>query len=219
MTGETTSKSMYQTLTDALGSLVVPLPASGHKPVGTGTSQYKPRTAHQYLILGDRRPSELLSEMLELVHPGEERSRLFAMLFLRRLPAAVRLQLTKDDHEDVRALADKADRCATSIHRHQQLLPVFATTADDTEDNDEQSDFTVAAVGSSRGGRFNQRSRGGQNRSRDGRSGQRPQSSSSSSQQDPSQAQQAKQAGLCRNHFIYGDKTYNCGGNCSWSGN
>ena len=28
--------------------------------------------------LGDRRPSELLSELLEWVHPGDERSRLFA---------------------------------------------------------------------------------------------------------------------------------------------
>ena len=36
--------------------------------------------------LGEHRPLELLSEMLELVHPGEERTRLFAMLFLRRLP-------------------------------------------------------------------------------------------------------------------------------------
>ena len=50
--------------------------------------------------------------MLELVHPGEERTRLFSMLFLRRLPPAVRLQLTEDDHEDVRALVEKADRCA-----------------------------------------------------------------------------------------------------------
>ena len=180
------------------------------------TSYQKAKKLFSSEPLGDRRPSELLSEMLELVYPGEERSRLFAMLFLHRLPAAVRLQLTKDDHEDVRALADKANRCTASIHRHQQLLPVFAATADDTEDNEEQSDFTVAAVGSSRGGRFNQRSRGGQSRSR---GGQRPQSSSSSSQQDPSQAQQAKQAGLCRNHFIYGEKTYNCGGICSWSGN
>ena len=59
--------------------------------------------------LGKQRPSELLTEMLELVHPGEERTRLFTMLFLRRLPPAVRLQLTEDDHEDVRALAEKAD--------------------------------------------------------------------------------------------------------------
>ena len=53
------------------------------------------------------------------------------MLFLRRLPAAVCLQLTEDDHEDVCTLAYKADRCAASIHCHQQLLPVFAATADD----------------------------------------------------------------------------------------
>ena len=43
--------------------------------------------------LRDRHPSELLSEMLELVHPGEETTRLFALLFLRRLPATVRLLL------------------------------------------------------------------------------------------------------------------------------
>ena len=55
--------------------------------------------------LGDSRPSELLSEMLELVYSGEEQSRLFAMLFLRCLPAAVRLQLTKDNLEDVPDLA------------------------------------------------------------------------------------------------------------------
>ena len=164
--------------------------------------------------LGDRRPSELLSEMLELVHPGEEWSRLFAMLFLRRLPAAVRLQLTEDNQEDIRALADKADRCAASIHRHQQLLPVF-----DCEDAEAQSDYLVATVGSFQGGCFTQRSRGGQNRPKGGRGGQGPQSRNSSSLQEPSQAQQAKQAGLCRNHFIYSKKTYNCGGNCSWSGN
>ena len=64
--------------------------------------------------LGDRRPSELLSKMLELVHPGEEWSHLFSLLFLHRLPAAVCLQLTKDDHKDFCPLADKANRCAAS---------------------------------------------------------------------------------------------------------
>ena len=73
------------------------------------------------------------------------------MLFLRRLPATVRLQLTEDDHEDVCALTNKADRCAASIHSHQQLLPVFTATADDCEDNEESSNFSVAAVGSYRG--------------------------------------------------------------------
>ncbi len=46
--------------------------------------------------LGSRRPMDLLSEMLELVKPGEEKTQLFAMLFLRRLPAQVRVQLTED---------------------------------------------------------------------------------------------------------------------------
>ena len=72
--------------------------------------------------LGDRRPSELLSELMELVRPGEERIHLFALLFLRRLPAPVRLLLTEDDHEDVRALAEKADRCAASLHKQQSNL-------------------------------------------------------------------------------------------------
>ena len=78
--------------------------------------------------LGECRPSELLSEMLELVHPGKERTRLFAMLFLRRLPPPVRLQLTEDVHEDVRELAEKADRCAASIHRQQASAPIFSAT-------------------------------------------------------------------------------------------
>ena len=99
------------------------------------------------------------------------------MLFLRRLPPAVRLQLTEDDHEDVRALAKKADCCAASIHRHQQsVAQIFSATADNSQEVEEQEDFSVAAVGSGRGGRGGQRGRGGQNRSRGGQSRpQRPQ--------------------------------------------
>ena len=176
--------------------------------------------------LGERRPSELLTEMLELVHPGEERTRLFAMLFLRRLPPAVRLQLTEDDHEDVRALAEKADRCAASIHRHQQsAAQIFSATADNNQDVEEQEDFSVAAVGSGRGGRGGQRGRGGQNRPRGGqnrpqRPQQQQQQSSSTATAADTPAQVARQAsGLCRSHFRYGDKAYSCGGNCTWQGN
>ena len=89
------------------------------------------------------------------------------------------MQLTEDE-----ALADKAYRCAASIHRHQQLLPVFTTTAHDCKDNEEQSDYSVASVGSCRGDCSSQRSRRGQNRPKDGRGGQTPQYSSSSSQPD-----------------------------------
>ena len=189
------------------------------------TSYQKAERLFSAEALGERRPSELLSEMLELVHPGEERTRLFSMLFLRRLPPAVRLQLTEDDHEDVRALAEKADRCAASIHRHQQTAsPIFSATTDNTPEVEEQEEFSVTAVGSGRGGHSAQRGRGGQNRSgRPGCGSQRPQQLQPNSAQPAAAdtpAQLARQAsGLCRSHFRYGDKAYSCGGNCTWQGN
>ena len=189
------------------------------------TSYQKAERLFSAEALGERRPSELLSEMLELVHPGEERTRLFSMLFLRRLPPAVRLQLTEDDHEDMRALAEKADRCAASIHRHQQTAsPIFSATTDNTPEVEEQEEFWETAVGSGRGGCGAQCGRGGQNRSgRPGRGGQRPQQLQPNSTQPAAAdtpAQLARQAsGLCRSHFRYGDKAYSCGGNCTWQGN
>ena len=174
------------------------------------TSYQKAECLFSAEALGERQPSELLSEMLELVHPGEERTR---------------LQLTEDDHEDVRALAEKADRCAASIHRHQQTAsPIFSATTDNTPEVEEQEEFSVTAVGSGRGGRGAQRGRGGQNRSgRPGRGGQRPQQLQPNSTQPAAAdtpAQLARQAsGLCRSHFRYGDKAYSCGGNCTWQGN
>ena len=168
--------------------------------------------------LGERRPSELLSEMLELVHPGKERTRLFAMLFLRCLPPAVRLQLTEDDHEDVRALAEKADRCAASIHCQQASAPIFSATADDSPDAEDQEEIAVAEVGSSLSGQGGQRGR-----PRNNRNGQRPQQQQQHNTAQPTAdtllwlARQA--SGLCKSHFRYGGKAYNCSGNCAWQGN
>ena len=48
-------------------------------------------------------------------------------------PAAIQLQLTEDDREDIRALAEKADRCAASIHHHHQPLPVVAPASQKTQ--------------------------------------------------------------------------------------
>ena len=70
------------------------------------------------------------------------------MLFLRHLPPAIRLQLTEDDHEDVRALAEKADRCAASIHRHQQAAaPIFSATNDNSSEVEELEEFSISTVG------------------------------------------------------------------------
>ena len=75
------------------------------------TSYQKEERLFSTEALGECRPSELLSEMLKLVHLGEEQTCLFSVLFLHRLPPAVRrlqpavrFQLTEDDHEDVQAL-------------------------------------------------------------------------------------------------------------------
>ena len=158
--------------------------------------------------------------MLELVHPGEGRTRLFAMLFLRRLPPAVRLQLTEDDHEDLSALAEKADHCAASIHHHQQSASqIFSATADNTPETEEQEEFSVAAGGAGHGGRGGQCGCSGQNRPRGGQNRPCPQQQQQFSASQPATdtpAQLARQAsGLCRSHFHYGDKAYSCGSNCA----
>ena len=61
--------------------------------------------------LGSKRPMDLLNEMVELVTPGEEKTKLLAMLFMGCLPPQVRVQLTEDDYTDLCTLAEKADRC------------------------------------------------------------------------------------------------------------
>ena len=175
------------------------------------TSYQKAEKLFSYEPLGDRRPSQLLAEMMELVRPGEEKTLLFAMLFLRRLPPAVRILLTEDDHEDVRALAAKADRCAASRHNTQQGLSVHATSLrPDEEDLFEPEAGMVSALGTSRG---SSRGRGGRGRPfRGGR--QRSQQPSNT----PAQLTR-QETGLCRLHFKYGDQAYNCFAPCTWQGN
>lgn len=59
--------------------------------------------------LGDRKPSELMDEMLALV--GEHtKCILFEQVFLERMPESIRLQLSSDDSfNDPRAAAQRAD--------------------------------------------------------------------------------------------------------------
>jgi len=69
------------------------------------TNFQKAEKVFSYEPLGNRGPSQLLSKMMELVRPGDEKTQLFSMLFLHCLPTSVRMLLTEDNHEDVRALA------------------------------------------------------------------------------------------------------------------
>jgi hypothetical protein len=58
--------------------------------------------------LGGRRPSEMLTAMLELCPRGEEGSTFF--FFLQRLPREIRVQLADENPADLRVVADKADK-------------------------------------------------------------------------------------------------------------
>ncbi len=71
--------------------------------------------------LGARKPPELMSQMLEICPRGEEKSLLFACLFLRRLPREIRVLLTKVDHKDPKALAEQADEL-WALHTHDSVV-------------------------------------------------------------------------------------------------
>ncbi len=59
--------------------------------------------------LGSRKPSDLMAAMLETCPRGEEKSNLFACIFLQRLPREIRVLLANVDHKDPKALATSAD--------------------------------------------------------------------------------------------------------------
>ncbi len=59
--------------------------------------------------------------MLEICPRGEEKSHLFACLFLRRLPRKIRVLLTKVDHKDPKALAEQADEL-WALHTHDSVV-------------------------------------------------------------------------------------------------
>ena len=65
--------------------------------------------------LGDQRPSQLLSKMLQLL-PGPEQANpgiLFKQLFVRQLPSEIRAHIMDKYDLDIRALAEEADRYFT----------------------------------------------------------------------------------------------------------
>ena len=164
--------------------------------------------------LGARRPMDLLAEMMELVEPGEEKTKLFAMLFLRRLPPHVRVQLTEDDHSDLRALAEKADRCnASYLHKSaDNSAAVSAVASEEVEEITEQ--LQVAGIGGRGRGRGKNRSGKWQ---RGGKGKQQP---SQQHEAGDSPADLARlSSGLCKAHFVYGARAFSCQQPCTWQEN
>jgi hypothetical protein len=72
--------------------------------------------------LGDKMPSELLAQMMEICPCGEEQSRFFVFLFLQRLPEELRILLGPDSDNveaDPKELAARADRLWAARKHHQ----------------------------------------------------------------------------------------------------
>jgi hypothetical protein len=153
--------------------------------------------------LGSRKPSELMSEMLEICPRGEEKSELFACLFMQRLPREIRVLLAKVDHKDPKQLAEQADHY-WGLHDSPATVAAVSPAADIPEEN------LVAAVrqnsGGGRGGRGSRGRRGGRGASR-----------------VPYESELSRDArlaaGLCLKHWRYGEHANGCEQPCAWPGN
>jgi len=160
--------------------------------------------------LGTRRPIDLLAEMLELVKPGEEKTQLFAMLFIRKLPSAVRAQLSEDDHTDLRALAEKADRIMAMLAKqNHDLHTVAAVSAQSDNASASGDDLCIAAVRPPFRGSRNSKQRPQQQKKTQPPHNRRQ----SAADTDPAQSD------LCWYHFIFGSGASNCRKPCAWQGN
>ena len=154
--------------------------------------------------LGARKPSELMSQMLEICPRGEEKSHLFACLFLRRLPREIRVLLNKVDHKDPKALAEQADEL-WALHSHDGGL--VAAMEDVTVDE----------------GGLHAIRQGGQSHDRSGFKGKKGKSWSGKKEKrsdNPGPSLSARlDSGLCHAHWVHGEAATSCSRPCSWQGN
>jgi len=156
--------------------------------------------------LGGRRPSELLTAMLEFCPRGEESNRFFTHMFLQRLPAELRILLGEDDHRDPRPLAVKADQLWAVNGAKAAHIAAVASG--------EPEPASVAAVAA------RQTSRGGKKRN-SGRGRQAAAGAAGASQaavppaNTPMELSQL-QSGLCYKHWRFGEAARSCQAPCNW---
>ncbi len=149
----------------------------------------------QMPTLGGRKLSELMAAMLETCPRGEEKTNLFACIFLQRLPREIRVLLAKADHKDRKTLATQADELWALHDNTNGGVAAVQETPD--------SDFMAAISGDRR--------RGG-GRGRGGKAAPRL--------PEPAASKEARLvAGLCIKHWTYGEAASSCEQPCSWQGN
>jgi hypothetical protein len=179
--------------------------------------------------LGGRKPSELLAAMLELCPRGHETSIFFTHLFLKRLPAELRIMLGEDDHQNPRDVAKKADSL-WALHKMHLAPGASVASIDGSSSVDGSSAPSTASTGSSAVAAVSSRGvgRGGRGPGRGGRGGcgGRPSGSARGGAQAVNPPQGAPslrpadlariQHGLCFYHFNFGEQAHNCMAPCNW---
>jgi hypothetical protein len=155
--------------------------------------------------LSSRKPSDLMAAMLETLPRGEEKSNLFACIFLQRLPREIRVLLANVDHKDPKALATRADEL-WALHDNPGTS-TFSTVAVMQPEGQEVDFFAAVRTGGLRGGN----SRGGaRGRSRGG----------GGAAHEPEAYKEARlAAGMCFKLWRYGDAATSCTQPWSWQGN
>jgi hypothetical protein len=140
-----------------------------------------------------------MSQMLEICPRGEERSQLFACLFLRRLPREIRVLLTKVDDKDPKALAEQADKL-WALHAHDSVVVAMQEVSLD--------DASINAL------KQQTKDKSGNNRQKKSWSNKKKDKSDS---QGPSLTAWLESS-LCHGHWVYRESSTTCNKPCTWQG-
>ncbi len=153
----------------------------------------------------------MTAAMLETCPRGEEKTNLFACIFLQRLPREIRVLLARVDHKDPKELAKQADELWALHDTNGGSGGIAAVQQDCLE-----GDFVAAVrVGDRQRGGSGSRGRGRHHgRGRGGQGSGRP----ASSVEEP-KAEARLAAGLCIKHWRYGELASSCTAPCCWQGN
>jgi hypothetical protein len=178
---------------------------SAHEP----TTFQRIEMLHMMEPLGARKPSELMSHMLEICPRGQEKNEFFLFLFLQQLRRELRV-LLGDDFANPRDLAAKADRVwAMHVHDHGSVAAV---------QTEEPVLVPVAAVQQGSQHSRSNRGRGSGQRHHGGRgdpfSGGQSAATPTAYASAPGTLARFS-TGLCHFHLTYGDKANRCETPCS----
>jgi len=145
--------------------------------------------------LGDRRPSQLLADMLEYCPVEEERSAFFRAAFVQRLPAELQVLLDGVEDADLKDLATKADKLWTI--RRPVTYQVAALNPEQVELVEDP--MVVAAVKP-------------QYKNKNG---------GKAANSEGNKKRQPKLYSVCFKHMKYGADAHRCDdpANCRWAGN